>query len=177
MSSVIIAGNTSGTITLDAPNVAGTTTLTLPTTSGTITTKDTNGILSVNGVQFPATQSASADANTLDDYEEGTWTPSGWTGAGSSLTYIGAYVKVGKQVTVYFKISGTGITSTAASSTLSGLPFAPSNTISSDFYMGVCMNGQTTNGGVVQAYTDSKIYFAVSIASTVSITGTITYFV
>jgi hypothetical protein len=38
MSSVIIAGNTSGTITLDAPNVAGTTTLTLPTTSGTVIT-------------------------------------------------------------------------------------------------------------------------------------------
>jgi hypothetical protein len=38
MSSVIIAGNTSGTITLDAPDVAGTTTLTLPTTSGTIVT-------------------------------------------------------------------------------------------------------------------------------------------
>jgi hypothetical protein len=36
MSSVIIAGNTSGTITLDAPAVAGTTTLTLPTTSGTV---------------------------------------------------------------------------------------------------------------------------------------------
>jgi hypothetical protein len=38
MSSVVIAGNTSGTITLDAPAVAGTTTLTLPTTSGTIIT-------------------------------------------------------------------------------------------------------------------------------------------
>jgi len=38
MSSVIIAGNTSGTITLDAPAVAGTTTLTLPTTNGTILT-------------------------------------------------------------------------------------------------------------------------------------------
>jgi hypothetical protein len=41
MSSVIIAGNTSGTITLDAPNVAGTTVLTLPTTSGTIVTTNT----------------------------------------------------------------------------------------------------------------------------------------
>ena len=38
MSSVIISGNTSGTITLDAPAVSGTTTLTLPTTSGTIIT-------------------------------------------------------------------------------------------------------------------------------------------
>ena len=27
------------------------------------------------GIAFPATQSASSDANTLDDYEEGTWTP------------------------------------------------------------------------------------------------------
>jgi hypothetical protein len=38
MSSVIIAGNTSGTITLDAPNVAGTTVLTLPTSNGTVLT-------------------------------------------------------------------------------------------------------------------------------------------
>ena len=44
MSSVVIAGNTSGTITLDAPNVAGTTVLTLPTTNGTIlTTANTFG--------------------------------------------------------------------------------------------------------------------------------------
>ena len=45
MSSVIIAGNTSGTITLDAPNVAGTTTLTLPTTTST---------LAINGPAFSA---------------------------------------------------------------------------------------------------------------------------
>ena len=44
MSAVVIAGNTSGTITLDAPNVAGTTVLTLPTTNGTIlTTANTFG--------------------------------------------------------------------------------------------------------------------------------------
>jgi hypothetical protein len=36
MSSLVIAGDTSGTITLQAPSVAGTTVLTLPTTSGTL---------------------------------------------------------------------------------------------------------------------------------------------
>jgi len=36
MSSVVIAGNTSGSVTLDAPAVAGTTVLTLPATSGTV---------------------------------------------------------------------------------------------------------------------------------------------
>jgi len=38
MSAVVIAGNTSGTITLDAPAVAGTTVLTLPTANGTVLT-------------------------------------------------------------------------------------------------------------------------------------------
>jgi hypothetical protein len=36
MSSVVIAGDTSGTVTLQAPAVAGTTVLTLPATSGTV---------------------------------------------------------------------------------------------------------------------------------------------
>ena len=45
MSSVVISGNTSGTVTLDAPAVAGTTVLTLPATSGTVvTTATTTGI-------------------------------------------------------------------------------------------------------------------------------------
>lgn len=41
MSSVVIAGDTSGSVTLSAPAVSGTTTLTLPTTSGTIVTTNT----------------------------------------------------------------------------------------------------------------------------------------
>ena len=36
MSSIVVAGDTSGTVTLQAPAVAGTTTLTLPATSGTV---------------------------------------------------------------------------------------------------------------------------------------------
>jgi Sec7-like guanine-nucleotide exchange factor len=43
MSAVVIAGDTSGTITLNAPAVAGTTTLTLPTTNGTIITTGSSG--------------------------------------------------------------------------------------------------------------------------------------
>ena len=47
MSSVVIAGDTSGTITLDAPAVAGTTVLTLPATSGTVVTTATSS--GING--------------------------------------------------------------------------------------------------------------------------------
>ncbi len=121
MSSVVISGNTSGTITLDAPAVAGTTTLTLPATSGTVVTKDTNGIISVNGVQFPATQSASADANTLDDYEEGTWTPS----LGGTATYNGRsarYTKIGNIVNAFCLVN-VNLIGTGSTTSISGLPF------------------------------------------------------
>ena len=128
MSSVIIAGNTSGTITLDAPAVAGTTTLTLPTTSGTITTKDASGILSVNGIQFPATQSASADANCLDDYEEGTWTPA-FSSAAGTVTYgqqKGVYTKIGDTVFVSgFLQSNSTSGATGSQVFITGLPFTP----------------------------------------------------
>jgi len=43
MSSVVIAGDTSGTVTLQAPSVAGTTTITLPATSGTMFVSNASG--------------------------------------------------------------------------------------------------------------------------------------
>ena len=74
------------------------------------------------GITFPATQSASTDANTLDDYEEGTWTPS----LGGNTTYTAqdaTYTKVGRLVTVtcdlQINVKGTG-----SSTDLSGLPYA-----------------------------------------------------
>lgn len=57
MSSVVIAGDTSGSITLNAPAIAGTTTLTLPSTSGTVlTTANTFG--AGTGPAFSATLSS-----------------------------------------------------------------------------------------------------------------------
>ena len=61
------------------------------------------------GIAFPATQSASTDANTLDDYEEGTWTPTVTSGSGSFTTVsaTGTYVKIGKQVTTFTVVTIT----------------------------------------------------------------------
>jgi hypothetical protein len=76
------------------------------------------------GIAFPATQSASSDANTLDDYEEGTWTPS----LGGTATYsnqTGSYTKIGRQVTVKFEIIITTL-GTGSTTTISGLPFSVS---------------------------------------------------
>jgi hypothetical protein len=61
-----------------------------------------------------------AAANTLDDYEEGTWTPV-MTGV-TLTTAFGSYVKIGNLVTAHFRISSDSLTSSAAAS-ISGLPF------------------------------------------------------
>ena len=78
------------------------------------------------GITFPATQSASSDANTLDDYEEGTWTPT----LGGTSTYtkqVGEYVKVGQSV-IYAGAMSVGLIGTgSATGAISGLPFTASN--------------------------------------------------
>jgi len=82
-------------------------------------TPTTSGI----GITFPATQSASSDANTLDDYEEGTWTPTDGSGAGLSFTVTGAqYVKVGQMVTATAIFSYPSTANTLSCS-INGLPF------------------------------------------------------
>ena len=88
------------------------------------------------GVAFPATQSASSDANTLDDYEEGTWTPS----LGGTATYsqqAGTYKKVGALVYVS-AILQVAILGTGSASQISGFPFAcsagPRNALSAAYW-------------------------------------------
>jgi len=74
------------------------------------------------GITFPATQSASSNANTLDDYEEGTFTPS----LGGNTTYSGRsgkYTKVGNTVFLEFYIEVNSL-GTGSASTFDGLPFA-----------------------------------------------------
>jgi hypothetical protein len=79
------------------------------------------------GIAFPATQSASTDANTLDDYEEGTWTPTifGATTAGTT-TYtlqVGSYTKIGRKVFCNLQCTWSAQTGTG-SLKIGGLPFA-----------------------------------------------------
>ena len=82
------------------------------------------------GITFPATQSASSDANTLDDYEEGTYTMT-WTPASGSITLNGTntranYTKIGRLVTVSAYAQVTSVSSPTGNLSIS-LPFASSN--------------------------------------------------
>ena len=78
------------------------------------------------GVAFPASAVAVADANTLDDYEEGTWTPTIVATAITYTTQIGLYVKIGSRVYIYGYIKIATITPTAgALALIMGIPFQP----------------------------------------------------
>jgi hypothetical protein len=123
-------------------------------TLNTLMTLNTNGALALFGgvsatgvgITFPATQSASTDANTLDDYEEGTWSSAvtnaaNLTGTGSLDRAV--YTKIGRLVTLVGRITGQTIT-TVTTGTAAGLtlPFAMIATDS--IVMGPCRGSTST---------------------------------
>jgi hypothetical protein len=157
------------------------------------TTPSTSGA----GITFPATQSASTDANTLDDYEEGTWTPI-FTTTGTNFTSggnvgTGRYIKIGKMVTVLVNAVLSGAVSGGTGDVvITGLPFPVSGSGSG---IGAFLSGRvtitTSNYYLVTEGGTSRIgiSFLVSGANPTSlpasavngngtpyISGTITYF-
>lgn len=117
-------------------------------------------------IKFPAAQNASTDANTLDDYEEGTWTPaySPTTGAFGTVTYslqFGKYTKVGRLVVITFLLRtsafdlGTGV----GGLRISGLPFI-SNGTNAGAGLGACL-GFATNNPVGVVNTGSTAYMEI----------------
>jgi hypothetical protein len=125
---VVTSNNSISTPTVIGANLVtatGTTALGI-TANGQITTANAPFILTGGQLQFPATQVASADANTLDDYEEGTFTPTiiGTSTAGTA-TYTNQnakYTKIGRvvQYEIYLSWgSGTG----TGTMKIAGLPF------------------------------------------------------
>ena len=95
------------------------------TTSPSTATKLT---LAGGGITFPGTQTASAGANDLDDYEEGTWTPTiGGSTSESGQAYsiqTGNYIKIGLYVFVTLRVDLSTLGTITGSVMIKGLPFA-----------------------------------------------------
>lgn len=147
MASFITAGNATNGLQVSSDNTgilqlktgtgSGTTAVTFDTGQratfpSTISVGNTTPATTGAGITFPAAQSASSDANTLDDYEEGTFTPTLTFGGGSTgLTYLsqgGFYTKIGNQVTVNVTISLSNKGSSTGVAVIGGLPFTVSAT-------------------------------------------------
>jgi hypothetical protein len=124
------------------------------------------------GIAFPATQSASSDANTLDDYEEGTWTPN----QGGGLTVVGSfsssgvYTKIGRVVCIRGVVVGsTSIAAASGAAITTNLPFAPSSDTG-----GTAFNASLASPTVVD-FVSSNIYTTTAIAASPVIFFSTTY--
>jgi hypothetical protein len=138
------------------------------------------------GIAFPATQNNSSDANTLDDYEEGTFTPSLIGSTSGSATSggntYGNYTKVGRLVTLNFVITISSVNTLVGNVKLSGLPFnlaAGATTLENRYPQGATIYGSLntlwasvvigSDGGTTSlAFTGTKI----PATATTSVTGT-----
>ena len=84
-------------------------------------TKDRYLRLATKGIQF---NGDTADANSLDDYEEGTWTPAfSDAGTPSYTTQFGRYTKIGRVVFCTIALRATSV-SGSSTIVLTGLPFS-----------------------------------------------------
>jgi len=155
--------NLTGTASI---NINGTVGATTPTTGSFTTMKASTGAAvggatpGAGGLAFPATAVAVADVNTLDDYEEGSWTPALKFG-GNAIGLIasvstGFYTKIGSQVnlTGFIILTAKGVSTGLAE--IYGLPFNVNATYSN--YVPVTLHLSTISfADVPQAYLDTNL--------------------
>ena len=123
--------------------------LTTPKVATTFGVGNATPSASGSGVSFPATQSASTDVNTLDDYEEGSWTPT--SAVGSATGAAGGYTKIGN--VVYFTGTLTfPVQVDAGLATIGSLPFTPTATSG---YGGAAAIRYATLGSAFSLYVNS----------------------
>jgi len=114
------------------------------------------------GITFPATQSASSNANTLDDYEEGTTTVTFTPSTSGTITLnasynIISYIKIGRVVTVTGEFFVNSVSSPVGTSVnIGNLPFSAGSVLSDasgfgilDLGTGGAIGGRVYSGGVV----------------------------
>lgn len=161
--------NGSGTIT-GVSSLA--TALVNPVVTTTMGVGNATPAASGSGITFPVAISASSDANTLDDYEEGVWTPN----QGAGLTVVGtfssegSYTKVGRIVTIRGAVFGnTSIAASSAGRISSNLPFAPNFDTAGSYF-----NGALSAGGQVDA-APTGLFAVGTIATTTGIYFSVTY--
>ena len=117
-------------------------------------------ILPTGGITFNGDTAA---ANALDDYEEGTWTPSFIFGTGSATYTIqsGTYTRIGRSVTIQMYISVNTVSSVGGTLEIQGMPYgAASGTIGSVSIWGQGMDASAKQwvGVVTGASTTMRLY-------------------
>jgi len=120
-----------------------------------------------SGITFPATQSASTDANTLDDYEEGTFTAT-LTGSSSApstpITTTGYYTKIGNIVHVGIRFENVNTTGSSGTLLVNGLPFTCATNPADAYGGAIALYGMSFSGSYVYFYVNSGGTFMQGLA-------------
>jgi hypothetical protein len=145
-------------------------TWTMPDKDGTVAMLDSNaftgpnsfaGLVDISGaaagqIKFPATANPSSDANTLDDYEEGSFTPTvsfGFNSVGVAYTsQVGRYTKIGDTVFCVGNVQISSKGSSVGVLRVDGLPFASGYLSAAS----VRANGFTGISGHLNAYVNGS---------------------
>ena len=117
-----------------------------------------------------------AAANALDDYEEGSWTPtasSGLTVNSGTWAATGRYVKIGRQVTVEFIQTGGNVSFGAGALILSGLPYNAST--GGNGSVGTITNDSPNISVMTLIWTTGRIYAAEAATSQTGLRFAATY--
>jgi len=149
----------------------------ITTNAGTLLSASTIGVggttpsTSGAGISFPASISASTNPNTLDDYEEGVWTPTASSQIGSITSYTssGSYTKIGNIVYV------TGIITITNGGTASGVlyvgayPFANGSSVAAQTGLAIEVNingyayqiriSSSSSGGFIAPLTTTAVIY------------------
>jgi hypothetical protein len=145
---------------LDADKLDGIEGAALVKHDGTVAMTGKLDLGTVGQLQFPASQSASGDANCLDDYEEGSWTPAlAFGGSASGITYTtqtGRYTKIGRLVFLECRIVLTSNGSGTGSATITGAPFNPGIAATAGVIDPIANFSGLTAGGAIFAVMDTS---------------------
>jgi hypothetical protein len=182
--SIVLQSSGGGSLTIQEPTTASNFTQTLSSATGTVALLQTPSFATTIGVggatpstsgagiTFPATQSTSSDANTLDDYEEGDYTPTILEGitSVSYSTQTGRYTKIGNLVYVAVRLIISGGTTSSGVLVIS-LPFTNASTTNlfptGTVYSNSCSsNAQNLTVIARPAYTQVECYVQASTGLT-----------
>jgi hypothetical protein len=177
---------------LQVKDSGGTVTLTVGTSTKSVALQG-GTVSSGTGITFPSSQNASSDANTLDDYEEGTFTvglTAGTSGTITTNTQSGSYVRIGRQVTINAYITVSSVSAPVGVLRMTGLPFPNGgtrcavsiwpNSLTASAITGVVGFVQTSESTVVlYVYTagNGAVDMASYVQAGTSVAVALTYFV
>jgi hypothetical protein len=119
-----------------------------------------------------ASNSTPVAANKLDDYEEGTWTPTqGTFSTWNSPVFVATYTKIGRQVTVLLRMD-SGTVGWSSNNAIGGLPF----TVNYQSIGYASDQGPSSDNGPILIWPSNLIYFNFSNSSETALVLTATYF-